>query len=241
MFFIKNRFDAFTLAEVLITLGIVGVVAVLTLPALIQYYQEQVIVSQAKKSYSSLLNAINLMKSEEGGTDYTLIFGTNETKEKMVESFAKYYKNAKVCTKSSQGCGNIYFVKLATPINDGKGSISKESFGYPRLLLSDGSLVQLRNLRPNCTPFTYTDNVKDDKGFDTGETKIIQDKRCATIILDVNGENKGPNQYGADVHQVLIYSDKITPNDSDYGALTNILKYNKLRYKKYPDSMTFDR
>ena len=40
----------FTLAEVLITLGIIGVVAAITLPALIQKQQEKILVNQLKKS-----------------------------------------------------------------------------------------------------------------------------------------------------------------------------------------------
>ena len=44
----KLRRAAFTLAEVLITLGIIGVVAALTLPTLIQNHQKQVYVTQLK-------------------------------------------------------------------------------------------------------------------------------------------------------------------------------------------------
>lgn len=62
--------NAFTLAEVLITLGIIGVVAALTLPALIQNYQDKVMVSQAKKTYSNFSNVLNLMKSQVGASDY---------------------------------------------------------------------------------------------------------------------------------------------------------------------------
>ncbi len=40
----------FTLAEVLITLGIIGIVAALTLPSLIQKYQEKVTLERLKKS-----------------------------------------------------------------------------------------------------------------------------------------------------------------------------------------------
>lgn len=54
---------AFTLAEVLITLGIIGVVASMTLPALIQKNNEKQIVVRLKKLYSMLqqahLNIIN--------------------------------------------------------------------------------------------------------------------------------------------------------------------------------------
>ena len=52
-----KRNAAFTLAEVLITLGIIGIVAALTLPALIANYQKQVTVTKLKKIYSTLTNA----------------------------------------------------------------------------------------------------------------------------------------------------------------------------------------
>ena len=47
---------AFTLAEVLITLGIIGVVAALTMPALISNYKKTVYVNQLKKSVSVIEN-----------------------------------------------------------------------------------------------------------------------------------------------------------------------------------------
>ena len=45
--------NGFTLAEVLITLGIIGVVAAITLPTVIQNYQKQVLVTQLKKMYAT--------------------------------------------------------------------------------------------------------------------------------------------------------------------------------------------
>ena len=43
------RHTAFTLAEVLITLGIIGIVAALTMPALIANYKNKVFATQTKK------------------------------------------------------------------------------------------------------------------------------------------------------------------------------------------------
>ena len=57
---------AFTLAEVLITLGIIGVVAAITLPTLIQNYQKQVWVNQLKKEVSVLQNAVRTIIATEG-------------------------------------------------------------------------------------------------------------------------------------------------------------------------------
>lgn len=58
---------AFTLAEVLITLGIIGVVAAITLPTLIQNYQKMVLKNQYKKVYSTFFNAIKLIQTENEG------------------------------------------------------------------------------------------------------------------------------------------------------------------------------
>ena len=51
---------AFTLAEVLITLGIIGVVAAMTIPTLIADYQEKVTVTKFKWVYSTLANAFTM-------------------------------------------------------------------------------------------------------------------------------------------------------------------------------------
>ena len=53
---------AFTLAEVLITLGIIGVVATMTIPIVINKYRSYVLEVQFKKAYSNLSQAILLMK-----------------------------------------------------------------------------------------------------------------------------------------------------------------------------------
>ena len=56
----------FTLAEVLITLGIIGIVAALTIPTLIAKHQKQVFATQLKKSYSSIGQALQMAQLEYG-------------------------------------------------------------------------------------------------------------------------------------------------------------------------------
>lgn len=73
----------FTLAEVLITLGIIGVVAALTIPQFISKYNELVIITELKKTYSELNQAIKLSEVYNGDLktwDYSLdskSFGEN--------------------------------------------------------------------------------------------------------------------------------------------------------------------
>jgi prepilin-type N-terminal cleavage/methylation domain-containing protein len=61
-----NRKLAFTLAEVLITLGIIGVVAALTIPTLIKNYQKTVTVNQLKSVYTKLTQAVKLSEADNG-------------------------------------------------------------------------------------------------------------------------------------------------------------------------------
>lgn len=72
---IKSNSNGFTLAEVLITLGIIGVVAALTLPSLITQYQKSATVQGLKVAYSLLSQAVQKSISENGEInewDYSL-------------------------------------------------------------------------------------------------------------------------------------------------------------------------
>ncbi len=103
--------SGFTLAEVLITLAIIGVVAAMTIPSLVQKYNERVKVTQLKKVYSVLSNAYNLSVVEYGTPEnWGVSVTTNEVDdegnitvtdysgmEKMAEILAKYMKVDKWC------------------------------------------------------------------------------------------------------------------------------------------------
>lgn len=63
---INKAKSAFTLAETLLTLGIIGVIAAMTMPGLQQHSQMQANVALVKKAYSTLSNATKLLKLENG-------------------------------------------------------------------------------------------------------------------------------------------------------------------------------
>ena len=65
-----TRKAAFTLAEVLITLGIIGVVAAMTLPTLIQNYKRKEATTRLKKGYSVLSQAITQSIVANGEIQY---------------------------------------------------------------------------------------------------------------------------------------------------------------------------
>ena len=74
----KNKqLNAFTLAEVLITLGIIGIVAALTLPTVMSNYKKKVVVTKMKKFYTTMNQAVKLSSVENGDEDYWSIEGEN--------------------------------------------------------------------------------------------------------------------------------------------------------------------
>jgi len=85
---------AFTLAEVLITLGIIGVVAVLTLPTLFNNHRKYVLHKQFLKVYSDLSNASKLFEVHEDISvhDFSKTNESNYNSNKTLETFMKYYR-----------------------------------------------------------------------------------------------------------------------------------------------------
>ena len=71
-FFVKLKekstysYFGFTLSEVLITLGIIGIVAAMTLPSLIANHRRQVMLTKVKQTYTILNNALERAKVENG-------------------------------------------------------------------------------------------------------------------------------------------------------------------------------
>lgn len=82
--FALKRIAAFNLAEVLITLGIIGIIAAITLPALINKRQNKVLEAQFKKSYSQLSQVIQSVVMDEYGSIV-------EIKNDEVTNFVKFY------------------------------------------------------------------------------------------------------------------------------------------------------
>ena len=54
------------MAEVLITLGVIGIVAALTLPTVVQKHQQKVVATRLKQTYSQLFQAVNLSQVRYG-------------------------------------------------------------------------------------------------------------------------------------------------------------------------------
>ena len=100
---------AFTLAEVLITLGIIGVVASMTIPTLIQNYKKKEAATRAKQAYSQISQAIRLSEAENGEFASWDTAMSNNAKENTKLFFDKYlapyFKGLKLCDSKVEVCG----------------------------------------------------------------------------------------------------------------------------------------
>jgi len=93
----NNRKYAFTLAEVLITLGIIGVVAAITLPVLIQKYQKIVYYNQFKKAATTLEQALKMYEVDNGCEG-----DIRNCKTKLTaEDISKYFNIAQYITEDN--------------------------------------------------------------------------------------------------------------------------------------------
>ncbi len=135
----KHEKNGFTLAEVLITLGIIGIIAALTLPNLIANHREQVTINKLKKFYSVMSQAYWRIVEKQGSTYSNWELG--ETLPEQAESMANYFKEYLLVSKDcgfEAGCFIDANYKLANgglSINFLKGPIRY------MIILNDGSAI----------------------------------------------------------------------------------------------------
>ena len=138
----KHFSSAFTLAEVLITLGIIGIVAALTIPTLIQTYTNNVVETRLKKVYSVMNQAI-LRSEEDNGPKESWDFTEADFIEKYFSPYLNKVEVKDIETENYDYKG-IYFT-------DGSLLLTKSSF-YKVLNINYG-LYQDYYFYPNAKSF----------------------------------------------------------------------------------------
>ena len=141
----KRQKAAFTLAEVLITLGIIGIVAAMTLPTLIQKNNNMVVATRLKKFYSVFNQAIDLAEvkhgdikywfEDTGGVDLDENGNPIEDTAKIDIWFQKYLSDFIVIKKTVKNTGVIrYYLSDGSAFqfgNDDTVLTSRELIFYP--------------------------------------------------------------------------------------------------------------
>jgi len=136
---VNDSKSAFTLAEVLITLVIIGVVAALTIPTAISKFRKNQIETRLKKSYSTLTNAIKRAEVDHGSV--SLLWDTSNLADFINTYIKPYVSNIKKITVTSSwinlylGDGTMWIIKKNAGIQfviDINGDSKPNNNGYDR-------------------------------------------------------------------------------------------------------------
>ena len=172
---LKRKYRGFTLAEALITLVIIGVIAALTIPAILVNTEQHEYKSALKKALSALNQVIELNIALEGyGPLETVSMETPTAEDSLFEMFRN--RMNVISTSSAYDWGNTANYAFFTA--DGmRYEFPKE----PKLNITGGS-VSLAAKNHHCA--TPGGNIQDDAGN-------VANQPCL-IIVDVNGQRR-PN------------------------------------------------
>ena len=188
---------AFTLAEVLITLGIIGVVAAMTMPTLINDINKKHWITGYKKAFSELSQIHQLLNSETGGSymaecnDFDDVCLKNLFDEKMkVVEYCKENVPNKCQESSTYLNGRTRGINQSTEVND----------PWPTIVTASGYSVKFRFHGNDCSEFI--------EGY---SQKL---PTCGWMQIDVNGL-KRPNVVGKDIYFLNIFKNKLFPRYSN--------------------------
>ena len=195
--------NGFTLAEVLITLVIIGVVAAMTIPTVINNTKKQEYVSKLKKVYSTLAQATNLIIAEEGPIPVW-----SDEKGVVHGFYKKKLVNAKECGYNS-GCFEQGAYKTLN--NNSSGTWNNDGSMY-KLILSDGVQISFEPFNSACDSVGYSSQ---------------EENACMFIEADLNG-GKLPNTIGRDVFLFVLRKDGLQPAgiDKEQYCNTSQIGYN---------------
>ena len=212
--------NGFTLAEVLITLGVIGVVAAMTIPTVINHHKERVTINKVKKIYSTISQALLLSIKDNGpANEWNVGNGYNSTTAVEITIYLKpYLKVLKDCGTAS-GC--LEYTQNAKYL---KGDVNDTNYDtnskYYKMILQDGSYIWIRS-----SDSLYC-NSKSGGHSDS----------CGVVFFDING-NKQPNTIGIDIFDMHITPYSVKPslascdkNSEGWGCLNYILQNDNMNY-----------
>ena len=195
---------AFTLSEVLITLAIIGIVASLTIPTLVNNYRKKQFETGLKKEYSVLLQALDMYKQDNETPLKKEDCATHAAFKKAIQPYLKVLVD---CGDEQAGRYEGKCVQNGNFTQDKKytyktysGNIANENlFDDGQIILNDGSHMLFEN--PGGGSAVY-------------------------VSIDVNGYKKLPNKWGEDVFTFQLMNDgKLLPMGAEGTSFRNTATY----------------
>lgn len=173
-----NNFYGFTLAEVLVTLGIIGVVSAMTVPSLIQNHQKKTYVTQLHKFYNEIQQVFNRILTDRNAVNL-FEAGFNSSQD-IYQTFKTYLKIVNDCGETPTPCFANEYRGLDNSIYKPlKGDRCKYT-----LSLASGVAI--------C--------------FDSASNGNTLEAPIGFLYVDINGA-KGPNIVGRDYFLLFYFND----------------------------------
>jgi prepilin-type N-terminal cleavage/methylation domain-containing protein len=179
---------AFTLAEILITLGIIGIVAALTIPALINDANNLKFESAFKKAFSLLNETSILLKSDNSNS----LVGVYNNSDYAIDAFCEKLKCINKCHMADDRTN--CFRGSNWKMLDGRAGWTNYATepGHVSATIADGMQLDMW-WSPNCS-------------MPNGLNNDI----CSEIVVDVNG-GQAPNTAGRDMFYFYLSQTKVLP------------------------------
>lgn len=181
--------NGFSLAEIVVTLLIIGVIATMTMPSLMENVNRKEYATRLKTAYSALSQAVSKMEIDNGPV------GKNQywtDAKQFWPLFTEQFNTFKICDPGEKGCFTESIIKGL----DGKDWSLYDGGGYT-MRTTDGIAYNFyaNEGTTECTVASKGVSADDEKNA------------FGRFLIDVNGE-KGPNKFGEDVYFFCIIKNK---------------------------------
>lgn len=218
---------------------VIGVLAILTIPALIKSYQKIQYVTALKKAYSQMTQVLKIMAVENEEDGIESYFGTNTTTSAGT-AIAEHYKVLNICGTASEIEGQE---KCFAKFNDYYNGDSSTFLNWGN---ANSKFKFITADEMSFAVYSYGDNCTYTKTFTDAPKATPLKNVCGWVYIDINGLKK-PNYLGRDVFLFYITSNKVPllyPHGGFYHGATGTISgggdgwwnyndYNGCSEKKY--------
>ena len=188
----------FTLAEVLITLGIIGVVAAITIPGLMNNYKAKRLRTQFLKTYSVVQQAFKQMEADDLSLDPSTY---DRSANPFYLTFKNYFRGITICnmSKLTTPCYNYRVIHSLTYKNlTGSAEIVPFYFDDYQFILPDGTFINVDS--PSRSGWIW-------------------------VMADLNGAQNPPNQMGYDLFVFEFKDGELRTMGSNETMYSDLDKY----------------